>query len=71
MANKFCEELPIGDGDSTRSSVVDFLPYMFYSVNEAAKTYLEVDRRQAQAQPIRSKRGSIVLPYNKDERSIA
>ncbi|OEH75838.1 hypothetical protein cyc_03719 [Cyclospora cayetanensis] len=49
VASKFCAELPIGDGD--RASVVDFLPYMFYAVNEAAKTYLEVDRRYAYVTP--------------------
>ncbi|CDJ30567.1 uncharacterized protein EMH_0006840 [Eimeria mitis] len=51
VASKFCADLPIGDADSTRSSVVEFLPYMFYAVSDAAQTYLEVDRRFAYVTP--------------------
>ncbi|CDI86634.1 hypothetical protein EPH_0074210 [Eimeria praecox] len=51
VASKFCAELPIGDEDSTRCSVVEFLPYMFYSVSDAAQTYLEVERRFAYVTP--------------------
>ncbi|CDJ53066.1 hypothetical protein EBH_0006090 [Eimeria brunetti] len=51
VASKFCAALPIEDADSTRSSVVDFLPYMFYAVSDAAQTYQEVDRRFAYVTP--------------------
>ncbi|KAL8275355.1 hypothetical protein Esti_000677 [Eimeria stiedai] len=47
VASKFCEELPTGEDESIRNSVVDFLPYMFFAVNDAAKSYLEADRRHA------------------------
>ncbi|CDI77484.1 hypothetical protein EAH_00000550 [Eimeria acervulina] len=51
VASKFCADLPTGDADSIRASVVDFLPYMFYAVSDAAQTYLELERRFAYVTP--------------------
>ncbi|KAL8448487.1 hypothetical protein Emed_003748 [Eimeria media] len=52
VASKFCEELPAGEDESILNSVVDFLPYMFYAVSDAAKSYLEVDRRHASTKKV-------------------
>ncbi|PHJ15603.1 dynein heavy chain family protein, partial [Cystoisospora suis] len=51
VSQRFLAELPLGEDESVRQAVVDFMPYAFYSVNEAAQDYLENERRYAYITP--------------------
>ncbi|CBZ52837.1 GA26239, related [Neospora caninum Liverpool] len=50
VSAKFLAPLPLGD-DDVRRAVVEFMPYAFYSVNEAAQEYLANEKRYAYITP--------------------
>lgn len=47
VAQRFCQSLPLEDDATLRSSVEEFMPFMFYAVSEAASRYADEERRWA------------------------